>query len=128
MDGVVSEVAGIKTSTFNYQRHSLQWVTDPHIGQNLASTILCLSQSSLAKGGSGKVIVVAHSMGGLALKEAFREQPQIASILGLVVTIRTPNDGSTMDANLTQAVLGLCNLAQVTGSPLGVSCNAGAFA
>jgi len=49
----------------------LQELVDPlgnglHIGSALATTINLLSTASAAGGGSGKVIIVAHSMGGLA--------------------------------------------------------------
>ena len=128
MDGMVSAINGVKTDKFDYQYYSLQWVTNPNIGAALATRILCLSQSSRVAGGSGKVIVVAHSMGGLALKEAIKEQPRVAAALGLVVTIATPNDGSTVDRNITQAVLATCNLAQATGSPLGLGCTADTIA
>jgi pimeloyl-ACP methyl ester carboxylesterase len=87
---------------FDYQNvdghdYSRTWVSDDHIGAALADRIVCLANASKAKGGIGKVIVVAHSMGGLALRFAATRTAQAATVqadLGLVVTIGTPNTGS----------------------------------
>lgn len=125
MVDTISHIQSTKPNLFDYYPYSLQWVTNPNIGAALAARVLCLSQSSRAAGGSGKIIVVAHSMGGLALKEAIKEQPQIASVLGLIVTIATPNDGSTVDSRVTQAVQDACTLAGVL--PAGILCTTATY-
>jgi pimeloyl-ACP methyl ester carboxylesterase len=82
---------------FDYLKAHFNWVTDSAIGPKLAATIDCLAQSSRKGGGAGKVIVVAHSMGGLATRYAASQTiggRKVANELGLVVTLGTPNTGS----------------------------------
>jgi hypothetical protein len=94
---------------------SLQWVTKTGIGRQLALTIKCLAAKSAAAGGTGKVLLVAHSMGGLAIRCATDERPGgcnsgggdpvpppvlgVADDIGLVVTFGTPNTGSFLRVN-----------------------------
>jgi pimeloyl-ACP methyl ester carboxylesterase len=75
------------------------WVTDPSVGPKLAEVIRCLATDSKDNGGAGKVIIVAHSMGGLAVRCAV--DPKCAGTdavnqqqIGLVITLGTPNTGS----------------------------------
>lgn len=75
------------------------WVTDPNVGPKLARLIRCLATASKNNGGAGKVIIVAHSMGGLAVRCAV--DPTCAGTdavnqqqIGLVITLGTPNTGS----------------------------------
>ena len=103
MRGRISTLNGVQVGAFDYSSASLKWVTDPRIGAYLAGQITCLAELS-----HRKVVVVAHSMGGLALREALKEQPQIANSLGLVVTIGTPNDGSQIDAEALGDVRAFC--------------------
>jgi pimeloyl-ACP methyl ester carboxylesterase len=80
-----------------------EWVNDPNVGPKLASVIRCLATSSKNNGGPGKVIIVAHSMGGLAVRcavdltcagtDAVNQQQ-----IGLVITLGTPNAGSLLAA------------------------------
>ncbi len=95
--GKVDSTKGLAAKTFDYGQSSLRWVTDPNIGKALAERILCLAKSSREQGGPGKVIVVAHSMGGLATRQAVAEDPAVAGALGFVITIATPNKGSFID-------------------------------
>jgi pimeloyl-ACP methyl ester carboxylesterase len=90
---------------------SLQWVTQAGIGRQLALTIKCLAGKSATAGGIGKVLLVAHSMGGLAIRCATDERPGgcnsaggspvvgVADDVGLVVTFGTPNTGSFLRVN-----------------------------
>lgn len=83
--------------TFDYKNVNSEWVTNKDIGPKLAERIDCLAQNSLAGKGKGKVIVVAHSMGGLAARFALSQTVQgrkVADEVGLVITIGTPHDGS----------------------------------
>jgi pimeloyl-ACP methyl ester carboxylesterase len=109
--GRIGSIAGAEAIPFDYSQSSRRWVTDPNIGARLASTILCLAQKS-----GTKVVVVAHSMGGLALKEAFKEQPQVAKELGLVVTIATPNDGTVIDSAFLAGMAAFCTVALCEGA------------
>lgn len=84
-------------SYFNYEANHFDWVTNENIGSKLAQTIDCLAQKSHASGGKGKVIVVAHSMGGLAARYAANQVVDgrpVADELGLVITLATPHLGS----------------------------------
>jgi pimeloyl-ACP methyl ester carboxylesterase len=83
--------------SFDYSKFHTEWVDNPNIGPKLADRIVCLAASSRQGGGSGKVIVVAHSMGGLATRWAATKASnasQVANDIGLVVTISTPNLGT----------------------------------
>jgi len=104
----------LPTDRFNYEKSSRQWVTNPQIGKALATRILCLAESSRKGGGQGKVVVVAHSMGGLATRQAVAEDPAVAKALGMVVTIATPNYGSEVDYKLANTVKYLCPVGVAT--------------
>lgn len=86
--------------TFDYERVHDHWVTDPDIGPRLAQVIRCYSESSLKQGGTGKVVLVGHSMGGLAIRCALAEKcgrvAGNADRVGLVVTLGTPHRGSLL--------------------------------
>ena len=86
------------TYKFNYKEFNTRWVTDPNIGVRLARQIACMAASSRAEGGSGKVMVVAHSMGGNATRQAFKEDSSIKNDVGLVATIGTPNTAPILTA------------------------------
>lgn len=84
---------------FDYGAYNNQWVTNPHIGQALAQYINCLSAASVRAGGDGKVVTVAHSMGGLALREALNRANQHYVEpwkIGLAIDIGTPHRGSPL--------------------------------
>lgn len=95
----LQQMQELDISAFDYEAHHFDWVTDRGIGLKLAQTIHCLAQSSRAGGGAGKVIVVTHSMGGLAVREAANRvvgDGRVASDIGLVINIATPNLGSPL--------------------------------
>jgi pimeloyl-ACP methyl ester carboxylesterase len=90
ISGQVAAMPKITAWTFSYAPDSLQWVTSKPIGPDLASAISCLAA------GSGRaVIVVGHSMGGLATQYAIGmpASPAAGHVAGLI-TIGTPFDGS----------------------------------
>jgi predicted alpha/beta hydrolase family esterase len=68
-----ASVSGVCIDVFDYKNWSTHWVTDSHIGPALAMRIDELASASSSGGGSGKVIIVAHSMGGLATRCALAE-------------------------------------------------------
>ncbi len=88
--GQLQTVPGVAPFTFDYHEHSGRWVSDPSIGPALGDAIDCLFDRS----GSEKVIVVAHSMGGLATRYALGEDRDRADKVSTVVTFGTPNTGS----------------------------------
>ena len=83
---------------FDYADASTQWVTDHQIAQQLATTINSLADQSKAAGGPGKVIVVAHSMGGLATRCASAASCSgvtgAAAHIAALITFGTPTLGS----------------------------------
>lgn len=100
MLSVLRTLKGVRVvAPFNYKDNHFDWVTNKNIGPKLARTIHCLAQTSRREGGAGKVIVVGHSMGGLATRFA-ANQPidggKIADEIGLVITLGTPHLGSPM--------------------------------
>lgn len=101
----VGALTGVSAWTFDYSQASLEWVTDKRIGPRLASAIGCLADAS-----GHPVIVVAHSMGGLATQYAL-SQPDtydpgadVSAHVAEVITIGTPFTGSLL---LTIAELGV---------------------
>ena len=84
----------VKGWTFDYGQWSTNWVTNPHIGPALAEVITCLSRTS-----GHKVVVVAHSMGGLATQFAVGQrtpdtrQP-VSELVAQLITVGTPYRGS----------------------------------
>jgi pimeloyl-ACP methyl ester carboxylesterase len=90
-----ARIPGITAWTFNYQPQSLDWVTNPAIGPAFARSLACLANSS-----GHNVIVVAHSMGGLATQYALAQPGPnggtVASHVAEVITVGTPYQGSEL--------------------------------
>ncbi len=100
-----ARTSGITAWTFNYQPEALDWVTNPSIGPAFAHSLACLANAS-----GHNVIVVAHSMGGLATQYA-AAQPDpyggtVASHVAEVITIGTPYQGSELLTAMQLARLG----------------------
>lgn len=117
----ISQVSVVKP--FDYKPTHLTWVTDSTIGPKLAATIDCLAQNSRQNGGAGKVIVIAHSMGGLATRYAANQiidGRKVANELGLVVTLGTPHTGTLFGNAATAAGTAACQgiVRQLTFSPI----------
>lgn len=95
--------------TFDYGQHSMEWVTNPHIGKALALRIAELAGRSP----TGKIIVVGHSMGGLAVRcaasAACGGDATTASRLLEVIMLDTPNHGTWLKgygaSNLSNVLL-----------------------
>lgn len=103
----IDAIPNVKAVTFNYSMWNTMWVTNYRIGACLATWITSLATTSKNAGGPGKVIIVAHSMGGLAVRCAVDPkcvnhdhttgppwQTADSSQIGLVITLGTPNLGS----------------------------------
>lgn len=87
----VASVDGATVYTFDYSEQSSKWVTDQAIAPALATSIRCLAAES-----DRKVIVVAHSMGGLATRLAqdqVIDGRAVSDSVSRVVTIATPTRG-----------------------------------
>ncbi|WP_346619650.1 alpha/beta fold hydrolase [Blastococcus montanus] len=84
----------IATYLFDYGKYSSYWANNGHIAACLAEFVRAVSQVS----GGQRVIVVAHSMGGIATRYAFMSRyaspPLTAAHVGAVVTLATPWTGS----------------------------------
>lgn len=87
----LSALPQVALYAFDYSEFSNKWVVNPSIGPALADAIVCLRKES-----GRRVVVVAHSMGGLATRFAQGQridgQP-VADSLRQVITIGTPNRG-----------------------------------
>lgn len=94
----IGNVAGVYLDRpFDYSKHNQSWVDNDAIGPKLAERIACVAAASREAQGAGKVIVVGHSMGGLATRFAANRKVNgraVADDLGLVITIGTPHLGS----------------------------------
>jgi pimeloyl-ACP methyl ester carboxylesterase len=104
MESALEKVPGVATVTFDYSKYALDWVTDPHIGPALAAAIVCLADRS-----GHHVMIVGHSMGGLAAEYAQAQAvagTKVASMIDRVVTIGTPYGGSQL-LSLTNGVTGI---------------------
>ncbi len=88
---------------FDYKPFATRWVTNPNIGPRLADAVHRLSEASRCSGGDGHIIVIAHSMGGLAVRCALTSscggRDDMAGTVGLVITLGTPHLGSHLRDN-----------------------------
>jgi triacylglycerol lipase len=90
----IGDLADVVTYTFDYREHSLDWVTNPTIGPALGRALACIA----ARQGH-RVVVIAHSMGGLATRDAQGQSVDghsVASSVARVITIGTPSRGAQL--------------------------------
>jgi pimeloyl-ACP methyl ester carboxylesterase len=102
-------IPGVATYTFDYGPDSLEWVDHQAIGPLLAKTIACLALKS-----GHRVVVVAHSMGGLATQWAAAEPDTPSGTYGdhylaRVITIGTPYKGSDAAKLVASLLAGVTN-------------------
>lgn len=107
------KISGLYVDTpFDYSNENTKWVSNDQIGPRLARRIDCLATASKQAGGSGKVIVIGHSMGGLATRYAASQVVnghKVSDEVGYLITIGTPNLGSS-EANIATSFLeSLCD-------------------
>ena len=100
-----ARIRGVTAWTFNYQPESLDWAKNPAIGPAVARRLACLANRS-----GHDVIVVAHSMGGLAAQYALAQPDPnggtVASHVAEVITVGTPYQGSALLTAMQLARLG----------------------
>lgn len=93
--GKLQQIPGAAVYMFDYRQVSSRWVTDPQIGNKLAKGIECITEKY-----QNKAVVIGHSMGGLALREALSETDAqgvlVANRVGRAITFGTPNDGTAI--------------------------------
>ncbi|HLS65108.1 MAG TPA: hypothetical protein VK060_17120 [Ruania sp.] len=105
--GAIQDVGGLSVYTFDYHDLSARWVTDDGIGPQLAEALTCLAEAH-----QHPAVVVAHSMGGLATREALDlvaadgSAGPVQEYVSDVVTYGTPNTGSWL-ASLIEDVDGV---------------------
>jgi pimeloyl-ACP methyl ester carboxylesterase len=91
--GELQSIPGAAVFTFDYHPYSTRWVDDSHLGPALGKVIDCLYRAS-----GQKVIIVAHSMGGLIARYAATHAGVTGSDrsgeISTVVTFGTPETGS----------------------------------
>jgi pimeloyl-ACP methyl ester carboxylesterase len=91
--GQLQGLPGAAVFTFDYHPYSARWVDDKHLGPALGMVIDCLYRAS-----GQKVVLLAHSMGGLISRWA-ATHPGITGAdrsgeISTVVTFGTPETGS----------------------------------
>jgi pimeloyl-ACP methyl ester carboxylesterase len=112
ISGQVAAIKGVTAWTFSYAHQSLLWVTNRAIGPSLAQAILCLATAS-----RHKVVLIGHSMGGLAAQFALgQDGGQVAADSAELITIGTPFDGSHI-ATVGEDVINYGGLAEL-GDPV----------
>jgi hypothetical protein len=82
---------------FDYRSHNTDWASRPTVAGCLSAYITAISSRYKEAGGDGKVIVIAHSMGGLATRFASNSQftsTPVAQDIGALITVDTPALGS----------------------------------
>lgn len=89
--GMLQYLNGTDVHTFDYSEIAGDWVTNERIYGSLAESIACLADRS-----GQDVIVIAHSMGGLALRQALGSAPGLVDKVSRVITFGTPNTGSDL--------------------------------
>lgn len=92
--GQLQGIPGAAVFTYDYHPYSGRWVTDDHIGPGLGRAIKCLGEAS-----GKQVVVVGHSMGGLALRQALADEG-VADHVAVGITVGTPHEGSIAAAVL----------------------------
>lgn len=96
--GQLQRIPGAAVFTFDYHDDSAHWVTHDALGPALARAIDCLYEKS----GQEKIIVVAHSLGGLITRFALTRDAdggaERARRVSTVATFGTPQTGSLVAA------------------------------
>ena len=93
--GQVQRIPGVEAFTFDYEPWSARWATDDRLGPRLGRAIDCLYDKT-----GEKVVVVAHSMGGLLTRYAAAQPvdgaPDRSGRISNVITFGSPQNGSAV--------------------------------
>ena len=102
---------------FDYSRYNTLWPSDARVAACLAAYIRQVSDTHRARGGNGRVYLVAHSMGGIAIRfaldPAYGGITALPASVGGVVTLDTPHTGATWGDSFVAYVLS--NKAEIEG-------------
>lgn len=104
----VTSMDKVTTYNFNYLSTNAVWVTGSGTDHRLAKTIVCYSKLYDNK----KVVIVAHSMGGLLTRAAldWAAYGTFAKVaVGYVITIGTPHEGANLSSVTNFINTTLCN-------------------
>ena len=121
MSSSLDAVKGIYIDLFDYSKNHFDWITHPDIGPKLAATIDCYAQASRKNGGRGKVILVAHSMGGLAAEFATNQVVsgrKVSDEVPLAITLAAPYTGALPANAANDLAVSLCRAPVSMLSPL----------
>jgi pimeloyl-ACP methyl ester carboxylesterase len=100
--GQIQRIPGAAVFTFDYHDFSARWVTDDHVGPALGRAIDCLYETT-----GERVILVAHSMGGLASRQALTAAADArANKVSTLITFGTPQLGSDLASVINGAIVG----------------------
>jgi pimeloyl-ACP methyl ester carboxylesterase len=138
----------VSTFSFDYSHWAAYWASNDHIAPRLAKYVNCVSAAYKKAHGDGRVVLVAHSMGGLAIRYAMARgkvaHPIPASTAQWIITVDTPFLGSPWAGRKSAAQLweavkhrvpgialpnpfgndgGLCLQQHNKGSPLPAPCD-----
>ncbi len=103
----LESLPGTTLYAFDYSQTAAEWIGGSDVVDGLAASIRQLALETRAP-----VDVVAHSMGGLALRHAVAAHPDLVPMIGQVITVGTPTLGS--DAAMLLDVISLA-----TGTVIG---------
>lgn len=93
---------------FDYESENTEWIASSGAAHNLAKSIVCYNQLY-----GKKVVVVAHSMGGLLAAEAFDWASFgvfVKDAGGHLITIGSPYEGSWLAAGLNTGDMSFCTV------------------
>ncbi len=85
----LESLPGTTLYAFDYSQTAAAWIGGSAVVDGLAASIRELALETRAP-----VDVVAHSMGGLALRHAVAAHPDLVPLIGQVITVGTPTLGS----------------------------------
>ncbi|MCR2824273.1 hypothetical protein [Microbacterium sp. zg.Y909] len=85
----LESLPGTTLYAFDYSQTAAAWIGGSAVVDGLAASIRQLALETGAP-----VDVVAHSMGGLALRHAVAAHPDLIPMIGQVITVGTPTQGS----------------------------------
>lgn len=90
--------SSVSVFSFDYSNWSAYWASDDHIAPCLAAYLAGVSNAFKSAGGDGRIIYVAHSMGGLAIRYAMDptkvNDAVTAAQVPWLITVDTPHLGS----------------------------------